>query len=400
MMLTPRTLARLTAVAAALITASVAAQSISPAVFVTNNVGDSVTSFLVRPDGTLSRVGVFPSGDGPQTISLTPNGRYLAVANGTNSSTVEELRIFEVQADATLTHRLTTTVPDSPLDIQWLNDSILSVTDTSVGGSNFALTFNYDAVGNQLTSVDSEFTGAFNTQLATTRGGSLLYANNTLGTSSIYAFEATAGGQLSLLENQISSPLFAVGITATNDGNFLYGAGGISGNGNEILGYAISPTGSLDPLTPFTYASPGSSPKVLAFTADDRVMVAGHGTDATFWSFLRDPVSGALTATSNMFDIGLQGTLGDLKILGDLLFVTDESTALDGIAGIYAFRIHPDGSFSQLGPIQDTLGTRPEYIATWVGVPEPAWGLSVLPLALMALRRRREREARSAGMSS
>jgi 6-phosphogluconolactonase (cycloisomerase 2 family) len=219
----------------------------------------------------------------------------------------------------------------------------------------------------------------------------LLYANNTLGTDSIYAMQATPNGQLNLIENQITNPLFAVGLTTTNDGNFLYGAGGISGGGNAVFGYSISATGSLDALSPFTFASPGSSPKVLAFTDDDRVMVAGHGTDATFWSFLRDTTTGNLTATSHMFDVGLQGTLGDLQIMGDLLFVTDESTALDGITGIYSFRINPDGSFTQLGPIQDTLGARPEYIATWVGVPEPTCGIWLAIVLLSCARKNRGR---------
>src|SRR5688572_17419699 len=107
------------------------AQSIQPAVFVTNNVGDSVTSFTVNPDGSLSRVAAFPAGDGPQTTSLSPDGRFLAVANGTIATTVEELRIFEVNPDATLALRLTTTVPDSPLDVQWTSNAHLDVTQTS-----------------------------------------------------------------------------------------------------------------------------------------------------------------------------------------------------------------------------------------------------------------------------
>src|SRR3954469_6967670 len=79
----------------------VVAQSAQPAIFVTNNVGDSVTSFIVNPGGALSRVGVFPSGDGPQPTSLSPDGKWLAVANGTASTTTEELRIFQVNSDAT-----------------------------------------------------------------------------------------------------------------------------------------------------------------------------------------------------------------------------------------------------------------------------------------------------------
>ena len=362
------------------------AQSLTPAVFVTNNVGDSVTSFQVLPDGTLSRVGVFPSGDGPQTISLSPNGQFLAVANGTQSTTTEELRIFEVHADTTLSLRLTTQVADSPLDVEWLNDSILGVTRTNVGGSNFAQTYHHDDVANTLTFVDRESTGSFNTNLAATRGGSVLFANNTLGTSSIFAINATATGELTLTENQLTSPLFAVDVAATHDGNFLYGASGISGGGNAILGYAITAKGGLDPLPISPYLSPGASPKVIDFTADDLIAVVGHGTDATFRTFTRDPVSGDLTSTGNSFDIGLQGTLGDLQVMGDLLFVTDESTAVDGIAGIYSFRLHSDGSFTQLGPIQDTLGTRPEYIATWQGVPEPGVFGSLVLLALIFRR--------------
>ncbi|HEY6563105.1 MAG TPA: beta-propeller fold lactonase family protein [Pirellulaceae bacterium] len=366
-------------------------QSLTPAVFVTNNVGDSVTSFTVLPDGTLNRVSVTPSGDGPQTVSLTPGGRFLAVANGTASTTTEELRIFAVNADATLSPRLTVLVSDSPLDAQWLNDEILTVTDTSAGGANSVQAFRYDSIMNSLTMVDTEPTGSFNTRLATTRTGGLLYANNTSGTDSIFAFSATAGGALTLIENEITDPVFAVDIAASRDGNFLYGASGISGGGNSILGFAIDGAGQLTPLAASPFVSSGVSPKVIALRGDDRVLVAGHGTDATFRTFLRDPVSGGLVATSNMFDVGLQGTLGDLQIMGDLLFVTDSSTATDGIAGLYSFRLNADGTFNQLGPILDTLGSRPEYIAPWVGVPDPAGGVLGMLLAWSILVRERPR---------
>ena len=343
------------------------AQSTTPAVFVTNNVGDSVSSFTVNIDGSLEFAGVFPSGEGPQTISLSDDGRFLAVGHGTISSTTEELRIFQVNSDASLTLRLTYLVPDSPLDVQWLSGAVLAVTETSLSGTNAVRTFAYDAVGNVLTPLDIESTGSFNTRLTAARGKSLLYANNTFGTDSIYAFTADASGQLNLIENEVTEPLFAVAIEATHDGNFLYGAGGISGGGNAVLGYSIDAAGALDVLPGSPFASPGASPKVIAFTGDDEVMVVGHGTDATMWSFLRDTTTGLVTPTSHVFDVGSQGTLADLRIMDDLLFVTDSSTAGDGATGIYSFRIGPDGSFTQLGPILDTQGARPEYIATWQG---------------------------------
>ena len=40
------------------------------------------TTGETNPDGSLNRIAAFPSGDGPQTVSLSPDGRFLAVANG------------------------------------------------------------------------------------------------------------------------------------------------------------------------------------------------------------------------------------------------------------------------------------------------------------------------------
>ncbi|MGH7176622.1 MAG: beta-propeller fold lactonase family protein, partial [Tepidisphaeraceae bacterium] len=371
-----------------LVAAACPAQSLNPAIFVTNNVGDSVTSFTINPNGTLSFVGTIASGDGPQTISLSPDGRFLAVANGTASTTTEELRVFQVNSNATLTLRLTTTVLDSPLDVQWLNNSILAVAQTNLSVANNVRTFTYNDAGPSLTLADTEPTGSFNSRLATARGGSLLFANNTSGSNSIRSISATPGGALSLIDNELSGSLFSVEMGVSHDGNFLYGAGGISGDGNRILGFSIDGGGALAPLAPVTYTSPGESPKVIGLTDDDSILVAGHGTDATFWSFDRNVVTGDITPTGFSFDVGLQGTLADLQIMGNLLFVTDSSTATDGISGVYSFLINPDGSFTQLGPINDTFGTRPEFIATWAGVPEPV-GMTAIGLVAIALIRRR-----------
>jgi hypothetical protein len=90
-----------------------------------------------------------------------------------------------------------------------------------------------------------------------------------------------------------------------------------------------------------------------------------------------------------MFDVGGQGNLGDLQTLGNLLFVTHSASDSNGPAGIFSFTINPDGSLTQNGPILDTLGARPEYIATWAGVPEPST-LGLLGAgAVMMIRRKR-----------
>ena len=167
------------------LTSVAAAQSSEPAIFVTNNVGDSVAAMTVNLDGSLAFVGTFAAGEGPQTISLTPDGRFLAVGHGTISSTTEELRIFQVNSDATLTHLLTSLVPDSPLDAQWLDNAFLAVTETSLSGDNHVRTFRYDDLANTLTPDDVDFTGDFNTALDRTDDGAFLFANSSLGSRSI-----------------------------------------------------------------------------------------------------------------------------------------------------------------------------------------------------------------------
>jgi hypothetical protein len=129
----------------------------------------------------------------------------------------------------------------------------------------------------------------------------------------------------------------------------------------------------------------------MAFTADSRIAVFGHGADATIHSFLIDPVTGFLTSTGFSFDVGGQGTLGDVQIMGDLMFVTDESTSTDGIRGVYSFRVNPNGSFTQLGPIIDAGQGLPEYIATWQGIPEPSSALVALLAGAFAAGARRRR---------
>jgi hypothetical protein len=74
--------------------------------------------------------------------------------------------------------------------------------------------------------------------------------------------------------------------------------------------------------------------------------------------------------------------------LGNLLFVTHSASDTTGPAGIYSFTINPDGSLMQHSPLLDTLGARPEYIATWAGVPEPSM-LGLLGASAVLLMRRK-----------
>ena len=344
-------------------TASAGAQSATSAAFVTNYGGDSVSSFIVGDDGSLTLADTVSVGDAPQTISITPDGRFLAVAHGTANAVSEELRILEVNSDATLTERSVHLVPDSPLDLTWLSNDVLAVTETDFSVSRVR-TFRYDASVSFLSVIDEAVSGGFNSRLASARDNSLLFANNTLGGNSIYSYSVNANGELTTIDNESTSPLFAVDLAASRDGNHLYGAGGISGDDNRVLGFSIAADGSLSPLPEVSYTSGGDSPKVLALTANDEILIAGHGGDGSMHSFLRDTTTGALTATGFSYSVGGQGDLGDLVVVDDIIFVTDEDS-FDSPSGLLTVRVNPDGSFTDLSGIVPTGGSRPEYIATW-----------------------------------
>jgi len=361
-------------------------QAILPTLFAGNNVGDNITSFRVNPDGSLTTIGSFAAGDGPQTISLSPDGKWLAVGHGTASVTTEELRIFQVNADGTLTPRLTTLVPDSPLDVLWTSNSNLCVTKT--GSPSNVQSFIWDPGANTLTSVDTEPTGSFNSFLLS--DGSHLWANDSTG-STIRAFSVAPNGLLALVEAQPTNPYFAVALGLTRDNRFMYGAGGISGDGNRILGYRVNPDGSLDPTSPTDFTSPGESPKNFAFSENGLYAFVGHGTDATIQTFTINSVTGELTATGASYDVGLQGTLGEIVVMGNMLYACDNSTAIDGRAGVIALRINGDGSLTELN-LFPSGGARTDYLAAWPGIPEPG---TALPLAaLLGIAARRLRGAR------
>lgn len=342
-------------------------QSATPAVFVTNNVGDSVSSFSVNPDGSLNLVGSFDAGDSPQSISLSPNGRYLAVTHATESTTTELAIVYVVNSDASLTQIYDLQVPDSPLNCAWLSDSILSITRTSLSVDNQIITYEWDESAISLVQVDMQFTGLFNTSLDASLDRSLVFANDSFG-NRIFSFGFDAFGMLTLNDAQSTGSIFPVAIKTSPDGNFVYGAGGISGTGNEILAFAVDGLGAMSPIA--GAQSPGESPKVIGITGDGSVLVAGHGSDGTVRSFVRDTATGLLTPTNFSYDVGGQGELGDLRVVGDLMFVTDESTSGDGQRGLLSFAINPDGSFTQNGPIVDAGESRPEFIATWEGAAE------------------------------
>lgn len=358
------------------------AQSTSRAVFVSNNgnLEGSITAFTVNPDGTLNFVNRVVTGSRPSLndpcpgcnayeISLTPNGRYVATVHPAGS--VDGITILDVGPTAALTQRLQFSYganQGGPLDVQWIDDEYLAVARSELSPNQVTL-YRFNPAVPSLTQVNSVPTASFTTYLAIHPSRQYLYAADSGSGRAIYVYEVGLNGALSLIDTEPTGSLYALEMAVSPDGSRLYSACGISGSGSNVLGFQIN-SGALSPLAASPFTSPGASPSNTWVSGDGKILVVGHGTDATARTFTIDSGTGAITSTGNFFDVGLQGTLGDVRTLDNFLFITDNSTATDGVMGIYSFSFDSaTGALIQNGPITSTQGIAPRSLATWIPLP-------------------------------
>jgi 6-phosphogluconolactonase (cycloisomerase 2 family) len=370
------------AAAAALVAFSgqAAGQALQKAAFVANNgnIEGSVTSFTFDAGGAPVFVGKYITGAGSGSpgnnayaIALTPDGKYLITTHATSAVIVEQISMFQVNADATLTQVGVFQTPDSPLAAAWINDKFLAVTLTNVGGNNKVIVYRFDRGPLTLTEVDRKDTGGFTGYLAVHPSRQYIYTQDSPwsgGNYVIRAFEVGPLGWLTFIGEAHSSPYYALGMSVTNDGRHLYGGGGISGGGNIIVGFDISAQGQLSWMPGSPWFSPGSSPspKQAVPTPDDRYLFVGHGSSSEVRSFAIDGQTGDLTDTGFAYDVGIQGDLGGIAMLGDwVLFTRKYASTTYGPTGLMSWTVHENGSFTANGPVVSTQGSLPQFIATW-----------------------------------
>jgi 6-phosphogluconolactonase (cycloisomerase 2 family) len=364
--------------ALALAAATASAQLAERAVFVANN-GNlegsvSVMTFNAAGNpvfrskfvtGSRPNTSVFVPGTNAYGISLTPDGRFVAVSHTTSSTTMEQITILRVNADATLSPAGIFQTLDSPLELVWLSNTTLAVTRTNTSLQDLVIVYRYDREAATLTEIDQEEVGLFTAYLSLSPSRQFLFAPDSNGFA-IYAFRVEADGTLTPNGVQSTGNTYALGTGISADGRFLYGGGGISNGSNKITGSRIEANGTLVAQNNSPYTSGGQSPKQVVVTRDNQYAFVAHGTDATVRSFRINQVSGSLLPISFVFDVGLQGTLGTIEVLENLLLITDNSTATDNVMGLYAFTILPDGTLASTGPIRSTTGTAPQKMAAWV----------------------------------
>ncbi len=363
----------------AMAAASAAAQSTDPMIFVANNgnLEGSVSSMRYNPDGSLTLVDRVVTGSRTSTsqpcpacnayaISRSPSGRYLATTHA-SGQLPEDYTIYEVAADGTLSIVTSLTLPQAGLDLDWVTDGLLATAVTNLGGVNELRLYEFNAGLQTLTLADSDAAGDFLTSVAVHPSGEWIATNDSFGfTVRLWSIS----GSNATLVNTIPIPVYGVAIEFSPDGQFLYAAGGISSGGRAFSGFFFdSENNNLIEVPGSPFTSPGQSPKGFAFSTDGSLLFVSHGTDATIRVFSLDPSTGEATSLGQSFDVGLQGTLQGMDSLDGVLFALDNSTALDGIQGAYAFGI--DAMTGQLTPGPNspllTGGIGANDVASWPG---------------------------------
>lgn len=352
-------LAGLAALAAAAPIAT--AQTDFPTLFLIHNVSDSVIAYRIGDDGRPTQVGSLDVSDWPTDIAVSPDGSRLALTHATADST-EILTIIAVASDGSLSSVATFQIPDSPLAVEWLAGNTIAVASSIFGSSSFRVYDYEESPTPTLTILDTESPGGFLTALECNADRTVLYANDSFG-NAVRAYTVNPDRTVSLLDTTFAG-LYTIDIKLSPDGTRMYAGCGISGSGRNILGFDVNPDGSTD-VDPSPYTSPGQSPAYMCITGSGDYLIAGHGTDATVRTFTIDPNDGSLAATGYSFDVGLQGTIGDVVETDGFVFITDESTATDDVYGLYSFILNPDGTLTQNGDIIETPGTRPETMVIW-----------------------------------
>ena len=218
--------------------------------FAANSTGDSVSTFNVASDGTLTQAGNATQGGlGPHGAVIDPSGQFLLVTNSTSNS----ISVFSIDSGSgalTLASTFGTGL-FGPTEIVMTSSNFVYVLTPSTNNTVNGFTFS----GGNLTSIGSFQAGRGTNGIAVDPSGQFLYTANSTD-DTVSAFTIGSGGALNPI---LGSPYFlkagvAPGALAVDTtGKFLYVAA--PGSTSSLWVFSItSGSGILNPAadSPFS----------------------------------------------------------------------------------------------------------------------------------------------------
>ena len=341
-------------------------QATSPLLFVTNNIGGSVSVFTRGADGTLQFVGAYAVGTNPQDCGLTLDGRNLVVINA-GQQTTEEVHTFVVNADGSLNLQMPpSTVGDGPLSI-------------AVTATDFALV--PSATGDSLTSfhvsgdnthfVQSVPAGTFPSKILAAPNSKLAFLTDS-GAREIRTFTVSETGLLQQTDIDVLFGGSLQGLAITPDGKVLYSSTALT---NHV--YWLNVDYQTNTINEASSATSGGNSCVEIAVHPQKTFLYVCNVVSDTLTVMPIAPDGALSNSIYSYTIG--NDIRDVVTDGRYVYVTDESPIFSSPVGVVVFRINSDGSLTQLDT-HVTNGSRPQYMQLW----DPTY--TTLPYAMDIIR--------------
>ena len=261
----------------------------------TNAASNDVTSFLVRPDGSLERIGTWPSG-GVQPISVTEHQGIVYVLNaggsgGITGFTFDKGRLTMIAGSS----RPLSGPAVGPAQVQFdASGRVLIVTEKGTNSiSTYVVAPSGIATGPNVVSSS----GATPFGFAVSRG--LLVVTEAFGgaadASAASSYEIRPNGSLHLLSASVpTTETAACWLVITGDGRFAYAT---NTGSNTITGYAIF-RGKLTRLdADGVTATTGGAPADIALARNSQFVYSRNGSGNSITGFAVG-AGGDLTAVS------------------------------------------------------------------------------------------------------
>ncbi|MDQ2987014.1 MAG: beta-propeller fold lactonase family protein [Armatimonadota bacterium] len=331
--------------------ANAPAQGSNPLLFVTNNVGGTVSTFSRGTDGSLAFIGAYPAGTNPQDCGLSLDGRNLVVINAT-AQTTEDIYTFVVNADGSLTRsEPPSTITDGPLSL-------------AVSATNFALIpsatgdslTSFEIIGDNTTFVQSVPAGTFPSKILAAPNSRLAFLTDS-SAREIRTFTLSETGLLQQTDIDVIFGGSLQGLAIAPNGLTLYSSTALT---NHVYWLNVD------------YANNAIYEASSAFSGGNSCVELAVHPQMTFL-YVCNVVSDTLTVMPVLQNGGLSGSIFSYDIGNDIrdvvtdgryVYVTDESSAFTSPVGVVVFRIESNGSLTRLDT-HVTNGSRPQHMQLW-----------------------------------
>jgi 6-phosphogluconolactonase (cycloisomerase 2 family) len=209
----------------------------------------TIEAYGIGEDGALSSIGQYGTGDFPSSVAISPNDKYLYVANFQN----DNISAFAIGADGSLSSLVSGpfSAGYSPWDIVISGDGeYLYASNRGASNGNDGISLYRIGSDGALEALDTYDTGAEPTCLALSPDGAYIYAANNGaldGVDGLSANRIGSDGGLTAIGSYAAGPN-PYGVAVSPKGDFVYVTNQSSTGADGLSAYKVGTDGTLSSI--------------------------------------------------------------------------------------------------------------------------------------------------------